>query len=481
LSALSEGFSEDRLSELAERWERDPSSRIFLQLAEEYRRAGQLEKAVEALERGLQSHPSYLSALVALGRCRLELDRDASAVEALEQAVVYDPAQLVANKLLVEAYLRTGQAAKARERLEFYRLFNDRDEEIEALEQRIAEAGAAAPAAPVAETASGAEPAAPAAARPAELPRARTSGEVFDLVGAAPRTIGLEPPRRPDRPQEPFGPLGRTGRARRRIALAFAEAGLFPAAVPPEAVPVAPAPAPEPPPPAAAAPVAVPETPAESVPPPELVPAAEPEPPASRPAAETMPPAAPSRPPWGVGTRAAEVEFDAREEVVAAPFSPRTIGEEVESEVIEEPFDEVLEAGSAASAMPRTPAPEEEAEPVAEEVAAAEAERASRGSSTLGELYLSQGHLDEAEEQFRLVLEVRPEDAGALAGLAAIAERRAAATKRAAPPVAVSAAAAAAPRAAAPAPGGLTRRKLETLRSYLERLRRSRGEGARVS
>ena len=463
------------MKELAERWERDPSSRIFLQLAEEYRRGGRMEEAVKVLERGLESHPTYLSALVSLGRCRLELGRDAQAVEALEQAVVYDPAQLVANKLLVEGYLRTGQAAKAAERLEFYRLFNDRDEEIDALEHRIAAATARAAEAP-------AEP----------EPRPARAGDVFDLgapAAAATPPLGLERPAPAPRVAEPFGPLRRSDRAMRRIARAFTAAGLFPLAEPPEppvvtAPPPAPAPAAEPEPVEAPAAVAPEPAPAETAaaaevaPPPaaeEALPAPEP---AAPQVAEPAPRVEPDRPPWGVGTRAAEVEFDAREEIVAAPFSPRTIGEEVEREVIEEPFDEVLEAGSAAAALSRR-APFEAEPAEAEEAPEPAEERPSRGSSTLGDLYLSQGHLEEAESQFRLVLEIRPEDPAALAGLAAIAERRAAPAAETAPERATAAPARSAGPTAPPAASGLTRRKLETLRGYLGRVLRARG-GARV-
>jgi DNA-binding SARP family transcriptional activator len=70
--ALPEPFSAEHLRELRQRWERDPKSRAFLQLAEEYRRAGRLDDAVHVLQAGLQEHPTYLSAQVALGRCLMD-------------------------------------------------------------------------------------------------------------------------------------------------------------------------------------------------------------------------------------------------------------------------------------------------------------------------------------------------------------------------------------------------------------------------
>jgi tetratricopeptide (TPR) repeat protein len=411
---LSEAFSAERLEQLSERWRRDPSSSIFLPLAEEYRRGGQLARAVEVLEQGLERQPSYVSALVALGRCRLELGEPDAAVAALERAVAQDPAQLVANKLLVEGYLATGQAAKARERLEFYRLFNDRGAEIDALERRIEHALAAS--------------------RPQPPP-------LFELppAPAPPLELTATPPGVQGRPEAPFGRVHDPVEAERRLARAFGGSALFPLAV------------------ASAPPAAMAPAPLEPL-------SIEP---------------APAVPPWG-GAGLSAMALEAQSEIVAEPFSPRTIGEEVERETIEEPFDEVIEHGAAASALPlegeRLPAPPaaetapEPPRPFAD-LALLEPEPASAPvlppatappvpSATLGELYLHQGHLEDAEAEFRGVLELRPDDPTARAGLAEIADRRR-------PPAAPAA-------PAVPPAGGLTRRKIETLRAYLDRLRRAR-------
>ena len=144
----------DRLLQLRTRWEADPASRIFLQLAEEYRHLGRLSEALAVLESGLKEHPGYLSALVAKGRCLLELGQPEAAREVLERVVRQDATQAVANKLLVRAYLETGQADRARERLDLYSLLHDGDPEIEELRGRIrrldaaAKAPAASPAPP---------------------------------------------------------------------------------------------------------------------------------------------------------------------------------------------------------------------------------------------------------------------------------------------------------------------------------------------
>lgn len=477
---MSEAFSAERLAQLEERWRREPQSRVFLQVAEEHRRGGDLRRAAQVLEEGLGKHPGYVSALVLLGRCRLEAGDPPGAIEALERAVVHDPAQLVANKLLVEAYLATGRTDPARERIEFYRLFNDRDPEIDELERRIDAAAAPDP---------GISTSAP-------------RDDVFDLPPAALPPLELPIPTRHRGPAvaDPFGAVHDPREASRRIEAAIAAEGIFPLAAP-----ASPALAePEPPPPSrvgagrpafddvfelappAASGARDPEAAREPVPPAadvasvpsawgapeaELVPA--PPPPTDlEPAAPAEPqPETRSNPPWGLRTAGRELEFEAQEQVVAEPFSPRSIGEEVERETIEEPFDEVLTDGGTATALPSGGyaafGDESAAAPVA-----AEAPVEVGPSSTLGELYLAQGHLDEAAAEFRRVLAVRPDDAVARAGLDEIERRRA--------PVEETAAGwreGAAPSAPA---GGLTQRKIVTLRRYLDRLRRGR-ERLRVS
>ena len=63
-----------RIEELEKRLAADPNSRMFVQLAEEYRKQGLLENAIEICEQGLTKHPQYPSARVALGRALLEAD-----------------------------------------------------------------------------------------------------------------------------------------------------------------------------------------------------------------------------------------------------------------------------------------------------------------------------------------------------------------------------------------------------------------------
>jgi len=476
-------LAEARLVQLEERWQRDPGSRIFLQLAEELRRVGRLPRAIEVLRQGLELHPGYPSAQVALGRCLLEAGETRQAAEILEAALAHDPTQLVATKLAVEAHLRNGESTEARARLELYRLFNDRDDEIAALETRlrVLESGervTAAAAAPAVDSGPGPD-------------------EPFGWPAAAPAPAPLEfaPEARPSlvRDEMPFGRWSVAGSAA-LVAGACRREGIFPVAeaaavalvAPPEVeswAPEATAPfegpaeeaetpagAPATAEPAAAEPLSEPaiagalsslpsiaaapaEAPFERIPPPAM--------PAPPEAAEVTPAARaaePIAPPWAGASRVGELERD--EAVFATPFSPREIGAEVERETIEEPFDEVYAPPSPPPRLPEPPA------------------GAPAATVTLGRLYLEQGHLDSAEETFRAVLATRPADAAALAGLRETELRRGALAAEEAEETA-SGWGRGDSGPGERAPGSLTERKIRALRGYLSRIRR--GADSRVS
>lgn len=131
----------ERLRALQLRWESDKTSRVFVQLAEEYRRLGRTPEALGLLAEGLAAHPNYLAAQVVLGRCHLDLGRTKEAIAELEAVIARDPTQMVAYKLLVEAHLAEQDGEEARKRLRIYSLLNDSDPEIADLRRRIGEVG----------------------------------------------------------------------------------------------------------------------------------------------------------------------------------------------------------------------------------------------------------------------------------------------------------------------------------------------------
>jgi tetratricopeptide repeat protein len=102
-----------RIDDLQRRVQKDPASIAFAQLAEEFRRAGQHQEAVDVCSSGLAIHPTYLSARVTLGRALLELGRLDDAQAALETVLQNAPENLAAIRGLAEIHHRAGNLPEA--------------------------------------------------------------------------------------------------------------------------------------------------------------------------------------------------------------------------------------------------------------------------------------------------------------------------------------------------------------------------------
>ena len=504
--------SDYHLTYLRERWERDRSSRVFLQLAEEYRRRGLLAEALEVLQVGLSHHPGYLAAQVSLGRCWIEAGKPEAAAEVLTGVLAQDPTQAVASRLLIDVWLRLGEVDRTRAAIERCELLGVPPQELQGYRDRLtalsaqqgARARVAVPheeevmevadepdgeptGAPVPLPADEAPPAderPPASALPPpppvppaawprpETPRpAPTGSQVFSLPPLA--APPLELPARPT--------------LRRRLRIAGGDPFQLPMAVPvaPAAGAVfalglaavaAPAAASRPIPERFAAPPAL-EAPAEAVPAagpaapfapveeeplaPEaeeaLLPEPEPEP------VVTAPPAAGAPPPGEIGPvieeplappPAVEVPWWRPAGAATAPVPP--------------PPAEPLPRAAAPTetpmpaeppALPATPAGRVDVQPSGA-LPAPELRPSDPGTATLGELYLRQGHLGEAGKIFHQVLERDPDNEAALRGLESIARRRTAALGASGPAT-----------EGEPEVKGLTSRKILLLQKYLHQLR----------
>ena len=108
-----------RLLELKRRVQADPASTAFAELAEECRRCGHNEEAVNICRDGLAHHPGYLPARLTLGRALIELGCLDEAGNELGIVVAATPDNLAAHRALAEIHLQRGQMVDALER---YRL-----------------------------------------------------------------------------------------------------------------------------------------------------------------------------------------------------------------------------------------------------------------------------------------------------------------------------------------------------------------------
>ena len=133
-----------RLEELKRLLQKDPTSRQFLALAEEYRRHGKYRDAVITLERGLQLHSTSVAAHVALGRTYQQLDRLEDAIRAFTSALRLDRENLVAIRQLAEVYLAKGDKVEAIKKLKLYRGLQPGDRDVTETIQRLEEEMSAA-------------------------------------------------------------------------------------------------------------------------------------------------------------------------------------------------------------------------------------------------------------------------------------------------------------------------------------------------
>jgi tetratricopeptide (TPR) repeat protein len=149
-----------RIEELRRRVQADPASIAFAALAEEYRRAGRLQDAIETCRTGLQRHPSYLSARVTLGRALIETGDYDHAREELEYVLRVAPENLAAIRGLAEIHQRRGEVPQALERYKSALQIARHDPELEETVGRLTRQASQPTPAPAASVA--AAPAAPA-------------------------------------------------------------------------------------------------------------------------------------------------------------------------------------------------------------------------------------------------------------------------------------------------------------------------------
>ena len=92
------------IDRLALAFAKEPGSKIFIPLAEEYGKAGMWEEAVAVLEDGLKINPGFITAMVALGRAYEQLNQPVKAQAILEEAIKASPDNLRAHRILAKLY-----------------------------------------------------------------------------------------------------------------------------------------------------------------------------------------------------------------------------------------------------------------------------------------------------------------------------------------------------------------------------------------
>jgi tetratricopeptide (TPR) repeat protein len=126
-----------KLEELRFKIKTDPKSRLFYQLAEELRKAGHFDESEHVLRSGLVSYPTYLAAWVSLGRTLREQKNDTEAVHALHRALELDPGNVVAARILADAYLALGNKLEAVKKYKLVHALLPSDEELRNVIDRL--------------------------------------------------------------------------------------------------------------------------------------------------------------------------------------------------------------------------------------------------------------------------------------------------------------------------------------------------------
>jgi tetratricopeptide (TPR) repeat protein len=126
-----------RIDDLRRRVQQDPTSIAFAQLAEECRRAGGHQEAVDVCRAGLAIHPGYMSARVTLGRALIQLNRLDEATVELQQVLATAPDNLAAIRGLAQIHERRGLLADALAQYQAALSLAPNDSELELTVRRL--------------------------------------------------------------------------------------------------------------------------------------------------------------------------------------------------------------------------------------------------------------------------------------------------------------------------------------------------------
>jgi len=136
------GLDRDEIAKLEALHSANPEGRIFTHLAEAYRKAGELARARELVERGLERHPEYSSAHVVLGRILLDQGEWAAAEGAFHRVLRLDPENRVALRSLAEIAAQSGRLADAASYYRELLLLDPADEAAAEALRAVLDAGA---------------------------------------------------------------------------------------------------------------------------------------------------------------------------------------------------------------------------------------------------------------------------------------------------------------------------------------------------
>jgi tetratricopeptide (TPR) repeat protein len=105
---------QSEIEKLEQRYHENPQQ-WFAALADCYRKAGDLDLAVEVVRGGLEKRPNYASGHIVLGRCLLDMEKTAEAAAAFQQVLELDAENIIALKSLGDIAEQEGEIAGAKD------------------------------------------------------------------------------------------------------------------------------------------------------------------------------------------------------------------------------------------------------------------------------------------------------------------------------------------------------------------------------
>lgn len=105
--------TEQNIVSLEARLKRNGRFLAFSRLADEYRKQGKIQTAIDVCKQGLQVYPDHVTGHIILGRCYLEQEQTDSAISEFSAACMADRRNQLAMKMLADIFARQGMQEKA--------------------------------------------------------------------------------------------------------------------------------------------------------------------------------------------------------------------------------------------------------------------------------------------------------------------------------------------------------------------------------
>jgi len=184
------------IDRLATQLAKDPHSKVFMPLAEEYGKVGMWQEAAGVLEDGLKFYPGFITAMVALGRAYDHMGEATKAKAILEESVKLSPENLRAHRTLIKIYQSQGLNESALQSCAVILAINPRDEEALSVQSALGgplkqkkESERPKPAAPVTRKLSAPEASTPPETMPVSTPLEPEIASTDPLIMPNPQAV----------------------------------------------------------------------------------------------------------------------------------------------------------------------------------------------------------------------------------------------------------------------------------------------------